>query len=139
MRLDMPLKQEMSEILPALADRFDLQVTDDRYAPESFGNSYVTLQSPRIMVRFVRDRGQVWVEVAPLSAPAAWWPLALALEAIGVQLPETQFDLRSAAALLCDNFQHLAEALGPGLSDTRGEIERRAEERVRAWQAHFRR
>ena len=132
MRLDIPLKQEMGEILPGLLKEFDLRVIEDRYVPESFGNSYVTLQSPRLMVRFVRDRGQVWAEVAPVTAPTAWWPLGFVLEAIRGQLPEIQFDLISAVGLLRGNLLELAEALGPRLSETNREIERHSEERLKA-------
>lgn len=132
MRLDIPLKQEMVEILPGLLREFDLRVIEDQYLPESFGNSYVTLQSPRLLVRFVRDRGQVWAEVAPVTAPTSWWPLGFVLEAIQGQLPKTEFDVTSAVRLLRDNFRELAEALGPNLSETNREIERRSEERLKA-------
>jgi hypothetical protein len=132
MRLDIPLKQEISESLPGLLEELDLRIVEDQYLPESFGNSYVTLQSPRLFVRFVRDRGQVWTEVAPVTAPTSWWPLGFVLEAIRGQLPEIQFDLISAARLLRDNFHELAEGLGPKLAETNREIERRSEERLKA-------
>jgi hypothetical protein len=131
-RLDIPLKQEMAEILPEFDRELNLHVIEDRYAPESFGNSYVTLHSQRLLVRFVRDRGQVWAEVAPLTAPTSWWPIGFVLEAIGGQLPEIPFDLTSAARLLRDNFHELAEALGPRLLETNREIERRSQERLKA-------
>jgi hypothetical protein len=132
MRLDIPLQQEIIESLPGLLEELDLHVVEDRYLPESFGNSYVTLQSPRLLVRFVRDRGQAWAEVAPVTAPTSWWPLGLVLEVIRGQLPDMQFDLTSAAHLLRDNFCELAEALGARLPETKREIEKRGEERLRA-------
>jgi len=131
MRLDIALKQEMAEILPGLLIEFDLRVVDGKYAPESFGNSYVTLQSPRLFVRFVRDRGQVWAEVAPVTAPAGWWPLVFVLEAIQGQVPQKEFDLESVLRLLRDNFRELADALGPKLSETNREIKRHGEERLK--------
>jgi hypothetical protein len=132
MPLDISLKQEMIEILPGLLKNFDLQVIEDQYLPESFGNSDVTLQSPKVLVRFVRDRGHVWAEVAPVTATPSWWPLGLVLEAIQGRLPETQFGLTSAVRLLRDNFCELADALGPRLTETRGDIERLREERLQA-------
>jgi hypothetical protein len=130
-RLDIPLKQEMLEILPGLLKDFDLHVIEDRYLPESFGNSDVTLQSPQLLVRFVRDRGQVWAEVAPVTEPTSWWPLGDVLKAIQGQLPEAPFDLTSAVRLLRDNFRELADALGPRLTGTHRDIERLREARLK--------
>ena len=132
MPLDIPLKQEMIEILPGLLKDFDLHVIEDQYLPESFGNSDVTLQSPKVLVRFVRDRGHVWAEVAPVTATTGWWPLGFVLQAIHGQLPEIQFGLSPAVRLLRDNFCELADALGPRLTETRGDIERLREERLQA-------
>jgi len=98
MRLDIPLRQEMMESISGILEELDLHVIDDQYSPKSFGNSYVTLQSPKIRVRFVRDCGQVWAEVAPVTAPTSWWPLGFVLEAIRGQLPEIQFDLQMLLA-----------------------------------------
>ena len=96
MPLDIPLKQEMIEILPGLLRDFELHVIEDQYLPESFGNSDVTLQSPKLLVRFVRDRGHVWAEVAPVTAATSWSPLGLVLKVIHGRLPENQFGLTSA-------------------------------------------
>src|ERR1700728_3308285 len=129
MRLDIPLKQEIVESLPGLLDDVDLHVVEDVYMPESFGNSYVTLQSSWLWVRFVRDRGHVHAEVAPPTAPTSWWPLGLVLIAIHRQVPEDQSGVLNAARLLRDNFRELADALGPRLTETRSNIERvRAEQ-----------
>jgi hypothetical protein len=124
MRLDIPLKQEMSESIPGLLGDLDLHVVEDVYMPESFGNSYVTLQSPELWVRFVRDRGHVHAEVAPPTVPTSWWPLGLVLKAIQRQVPEDQFGVLNAARLLRDNFRELADALGPRLTETLRDIER---------------
>jgi hypothetical protein len=132
MRLDIPLRQEMMESISGILEELDLHVIDDQYSPKSFGNSYVTLQSPKIWVRLVRDRGQVWAEVAPVTAPTSWWPLGFVLEAIRGQLPAIQFDLPNAARVLRDNFRGFVEALGPKLSETRRVIEQRREERLKA-------
>jgi hypothetical protein len=132
MCLDIPLKQEISESIPGLLEELGLHVVEDQYFPTSFGNSDVTLQSSRLLVRFVRDRGQVWAEVAPPTAPTSWWPLGFVLEAMQGRRPEIQFDLPTAALLLRENFRELVEALGPRLSETRREIEKRSEERLKA-------
>jgi hypothetical protein len=90
------------------------------------------------MVRFVRDRGQVWAEVAAITAPTSWLHVAFVLEAIHGQQPSIPFDLTSAAGLLRDNFRDLVEALGPNLLETRREIEKRGAERLKALMASSR-
>jgi hypothetical protein len=122
MRLDIPIKQEIVESHPGLLEEFGFLITEDRRLTESFGNSYVTLQSSTLWVRFVRDRGQVWAEVAAAAAPTNWYPLRFVLETIRGQLAEPQFDLLTATRLLRDNFRDLADALGPKLPDTLREI-----------------
>jgi hypothetical protein len=131
MRVDIPLKQEISESIPGLLEELGLHVVEDQYSPKSFGNSYVTLQSPGLLVRFVRDRGHVHAEVAPLTAPTSWWPLGFVLIAIQRQVPENQFGLLNAACLLRDNFRELSDALGSRLAETRRDIERLTEERLK--------
>ena len=131
MRSDIPLKQEMSEILPGLLEDLGLHVVEDRYLPRTFGNSDVTLQSPKLCVRFVRDRWHVHAEVAPPTAPTTWWPLGFVLKAIQRQVPEDQFGVLNAARLLRDNFRELADALGPRLAETHRDIERLTEERLK--------
>ncbi|MGB6946755.1 MAG: hypothetical protein WBE37_30450 [Bryobacteraceae bacterium] len=132
MSLDIPLKQEMTETLPGFLQELDLLVIEDLYLPKSFGNSYVTLQSPKFFVRFVRDRGQVWAEVAPVTAPASWWPLGFVVEAMQGHQPEYKFELSDAAHMLKENFRELANALGPRLPETRREMERHGAERLKA-------
>jgi hypothetical protein len=131
MRLDIPLKQEISESIPGLLEELGLHVVESRYFPESFGNSDVTLQSPELWVRFVRDRGHVHAEVAPPTVPTSWWPLGFVLKAIQRQVPEDQFGVLNAARLLRDNFRELADALGPRLSETLRDIEMLTEERLK--------
>jgi hypothetical protein len=132
MRLDITLRQEMLESIPELLEELDLHVVEDRYLPESFGNSDVTLQSPKLWVRFVRDRGHVHAEVAPPTAPTSWWPLGFVIKAIHCQVPEDQFGLLNASRLLRDNIRELADALGPRLTETLRDIERLTEERLEA-------
>jgi len=132
MGLDIPLKQELLESVPELLSELDLHIVEDVYMSKAMGNSYVTLQSPGLTVRFVRDRGQVWAEVAAVTAPTNWLHVGFVLEAIHGQQPRIPFDLTSAVGLLRDNFGDLVQALGPKLQETRREMEKRGAERLKA-------
>jgi len=63
MSTSIPLKQEVTEQLPWLFEELGFRVVEDHFDPKSFGNSFVTLGSPGLQVRFVRDRGQISAEV----------------------------------------------------------------------------
>jgi hypothetical protein len=58
--------------------------------------------------------------------------LGFVLKAIQRHVPEDQFGVLNAAGLLRDNFRELADALGPRLTETRRDIERLTEERLKA-------
>lgn len=132
MGVDIPLEQEISEGFPRLLEELDLRVTDQRYLPESFGNSYVVLESPKLRVRFVRDRGQTWADVAAIAPGTEWWHLSHVLEAIQGTAPQIQLDLPTAVSLLKENFSIISEALGPKLPQTTQEINRHRSERLRS-------
>lgn len=131
-RTDISLKQEMMQSLPRLPEELGLRFVEDLYLPEHAGDSYVTLQCSGLLVRFVRDRGQVWVEVAPATAPTSWWPVTFVLEALQGKTPQVQFNLQAAASLLRDHFSELEHALGSRLSETQREMERLKAERLDA-------
>jgi hypothetical protein len=137
MSASIPLKQEVTEQLPWLFQDFGLRVVEDDFDPKSFGNSFVTLESTGLRVRFIRDRGQVSAEVASCSDPGRWWNLEHVCELIAGRSVEPGFELSSVGALLRNNFPALVEALGPKFSETKRELERKAEERKRAFLRRF--
>lgn len=129
-----PLRQEMTEKLPWLFADLQFRVVGDSYDPRTFGDCLVTLESDVIRLRFVKDRGQILIELRPLSEPSRWWNAVYILEAIRGERPVPHFDLEGAASMLRDNFPALVSALGPGsLEETRREIERHGKERVEAF------
>ncbi len=134
MNVSLSLKQEISDKLPWLFTDLRLRIVDDYFRPESFGNSVVTLESNALRVRFVRDRGQVWVDVGPVDNGSKWWHLTFVLEAIRGTVPAVRFEVNEAALLLRDNYLEVVEALGPNLQATKAELHRREAERLRALQ-----
>jgi hypothetical protein len=47
----------------------------DSYTPESFGDCLIVFESPEFLVRLVRDRGQLFIDVRTLSDSSPWWSL----------------------------------------------------------------
>jgi hypothetical protein len=137
MSTNISLKQQVSEEIPWLFRELGLQITDNDFNPKSFGDSFVILESPALRVRFVRDRGQVSVEVASLADPRTWWHLEHVCEVISGQTAESGFELSAAADLLRRNFKALTDYLGSKYNDTKQELERRAEIRKRAFLKRF--
>ena len=126
------LKEELDEDFLQFLEELGMRIVDQQYLPQSFGNSYLILESPKLRVRFVRDRGQTWADVSSIAPGAEWWHVAYVLEAIYGTAPQIQLDLTTAVGPLKRNFSVLAAALGPKLSDTTREINRHRSERLRA-------
>lgn len=132
MNASVSLKQEVNEQLPWLFQELGFRVVEDDFDPKSFGNSFVTLESSGLRVRFARDRGQVSAEVASRSDPGTWWNLEHVCELIVGRTVEIGFELSAVAALLRKHVSALADYLGPKFTQTKRELERGAEERKQA-------
>jgi len=127
-----PLAELVSERLPWLFREFGFRILESEYDANNFGNSLVVLQSDRIRLRFERDRGQVLAALGPLSEPRTWWGLISLCEVIRNENVTPRYKLDALGAILRDNLPALVEALGPKLSETRQEIEKRRQERSKA-------
>jgi hypothetical protein len=64
----------MSRLLEAVPEAFkelvkehQFSITEETYAPRSFGNAVLDLDGARLRLRLVRDRGQVWVDVGSVD------------------------------------------------------------------------
>jgi hypothetical protein len=130
-----PLLPEVKEKLPWLFDELGFTVVWHQYDYKYFGNSLVELKSDSLRLRFVRDMGKVFAEVASPATPEDWLGLGWVLEAIKDE-PESTFtggcELEGVAALVRQNLDALIEALGPKLSETKAELKRRYDLRVSA-------
>lgn len=129
--LHVALKEEMLERVPWLLEELGFRIVDERYDPQSFGNSLVTLESDSLRVRFVRDRGQVFADVASPSDPDRWWQLVYVCQLILGEFVQPGFELDDVAAFLRDNLAAVQERLGPRYSETKREVRRLQEERAR--------
>jgi hypothetical protein len=130
-----PLLPEVKEKLPWLFDELGFILIWHDYGYKSVGNSLVELKSDSLRLRFIRDMGKVFAEVASLAEPEDWHDLSWVLEAICGE-PAAMFtgtgDLESVASLVRQNLGALIEGLGPRLSQTKQELQRRYDLRVSA-------
>ena len=119
MKETVSLKQGIVDEFPWLCSDLGLRIVEDDFRPESFGNSFVTLESDFLRVRFVRDRGQVWADIGSVDAPKKWWHLLFVLEVIRGPVPEPTYELEQAASLLREISPKVVENLGPKLKSHR--------------------
>ena len=129
MNVLIPLKQELIEQQPWLFQELTLKIVDDAYSSEHFGDSFVTLESSSLRVIFIRDRGQIFIEVASPFDPENWWNINDICEFILHKKIRPEFDLQAVATLLRNNLPALTDYLGPKLNETRRELKKRIKQR----------
>ncbi len=123
------LKQEVAEHLPWLLEDYGLKIVEEAFDPLSFGNSLVVFESNDMRVRFIRERGQVTVEVASCSDPNTWWDLDHVCEIISGHSTSSGSDLPVVASVLRRTYETLVEYLGPNYVQTKRDLEQRAKKR----------
>jgi hypothetical protein len=121
-----PLKVELEKRMPWLFQDLGFRVIYHDYSYKDFGNSVAVLKSDVLLVRFVRDRSRIEVEVASLSEPERWMELGFLWYAITGYRPEPE--LEGWAWFFRDHLAELEDALGPGFSQTKQQFDRRQEE-----------
>jgi hypothetical protein len=126
-----PLKEELIDDQPWLFSEAGFRIIGSDYSPKNFGDSVVTLESDFVRVRFLRERGQVMVDVASLASPNKWTGLVFVLEAIRGALPPPRFELRAAASQLRENLPEIIDGLGPKRDVTEAELQRQDADRLR--------
>ncbi len=89
---------------------------------ESSGDALVDFESPTLRVRVLRDRGQVFLDVAPAGDPPTWFDLPLLLGFLGEQeaadtlLAGGQRDVHEVAGLLRAYYDGIERTLGASRS-----------------------
>lgn len=127
-----PLAPIIAERLPWLFEELGFRLTYSDYDAAHFGDSTVILNSDRIRLRFVRDRGQVMLDLATVAESERWFNLWSLYQVIHDESIKPRFTLNAVGHLLKQEFTALVEALGPKLLETQKEVERRKIERLRA-------
>jgi hypothetical protein len=127
-----PLQEQIRVRAPWLFDTLGCSVIEDSYDSKAFGDSVVVLQCEKVKIRFLQDRGQIFVELMPPAEAGKWWDLFFLLEAIHGLVPNSSFDLDDVTSLLRNELVNLIDALGPKWSQTQHELQRRRQERLEA-------
>jgi hypothetical protein len=111
-------EQKARQGMPFLFQDFSASVVSNHGFPAAFGNAVLVLAAATLLVRVVRDRDELRVDVAPAHAPTEWRLLTVALAAIegNKQNPVVAscISMRQGAALLEPGFASLRAAFSPG-------------------------
>jgi hypothetical protein len=121
-----PLKEEVTNRLPWLLRDLGFYVTFHDYSYKEMGGSVVELESDSLRLRFVRDRGPIYVEVASLSEPERWFELRALWAILTGQSADPE--LEGWGWFIRDHFAQLVEAFGPNFPHAIQEFERRQRE-----------
>ena len=114
-------------------------VPNDKEYPPMFDNALVTVVVNVIRFRFVQDRGDQRVDVAPMHAPEAWEELDFVLMVIDPDGEKPSWvSLGDLAGILITRFAQLEQALSKAeyVSTHRRLSERHTRERMK-WTAAF--
>lgn len=99
---------EIAAVISRLPDASAFRESEQREDSQSFGNAYVVYAAPHMKLRFMKDRGEIRVEIAAPQR-ADWWTLDQLCEALGKPVPG--LDLRSNAEALSRNYSEIVGAL----------------------------
>jgi len=86
-----------AELLPAIA-RLGFAVVES-YVADSFDNASVELAGPTFRLRAFRERGDVFVDIGPVSEPGQWLDSDLMLEHLGLMSSTSDRSREASAAL----------------------------------------
>jgi len=107
-----PLNQQLMQDIPWLFGELGFTVIWDEYDPKAFGDCIVILKSASFRARFIKDRGQILLDLAPNLEPDNWWDLGFILRAIDRECQAPDLTLGAWASLFRENYPALVEALG---------------------------
>lgn len=93
------LSEEISLFHSHFLDDLGFRKVEEMYDVESFGDSTVILESDKLQVRFIRDRGQVFADISSSLDPTSWWDLALVAELTGTTI-ESEKSTQSSCSLV---------------------------------------
>ena len=128
-----PLKDEVERRLPWLLNELGFRITEGTYDYKAMGASLV-LESETMRLRFVRDRGPIYAEVASKADPERWFELGDLWRVLHGERPEPH--LEAWAMFFRDHLGEFAQALGPKLGETLAVYESARQEREEALKRH---
>ena len=84
-----PLSTALKGQASQLSECFHCSLGEETYSHRHFGNATLTLEG-QIRFRFIRDRGEIFIDVAVKDGP--WLQAATVLERIGVSASTSDID-----------------------------------------------
>lgn len=72
-----PFTNQVRKHFRYLLDDYSFSVLSERYSPDVFGNWITVLRSKDCQIRIILDRGQVFLDAGPSSAPTEWFDLSV--------------------------------------------------------------
>jgi hypothetical protein len=93
------LSLDFADKLRDLRDRFGLQETEERYDERNFGDGWVILTAKDFSVRILRDRSQIFIDVA--KPGEQWIDADKRFESLGIHTePESVLSLEQFIDIL---------------------------------------
>jgi hypothetical protein len=108
---DLGFEASIRQHMRFLFERFGASVVSNEYFPAAFGNVIVVIETEGLRLRFVQDRGEVRLDVAPLQNPTEWVDSAFALAAMEDGSGEPQFSLYRTITSIARRLDPKFEAL----------------------------
>lgn len=119
----MRLKDELGSLLDELLASDSAQLALEMNEPAEYGNEELVFKGTRFQFRVVRDRGQIFIDVAPSFEDGEWFMLPRLFEYLGLGQegefspenygPTTPQLLRKQVEVFCANVAQIAALLSP--------------------------
>lgn len=111
------LKEELTNRFPWLFDDLGFHVGAHDFSYKAMGSSFAVLESDVLRVRFLNERGFLYVEVASHAEPERWIDLSALWLCLTGERPSPELD--GWAWFLRDHLSRITEALGPNYDATK--------------------
>ena len=113
---DKQLERSAHEAFAFLFSDWNAKIVESRYERQNFGNGLVVIRAGNLLVRILRDRGQVSVEVGPEN-PSQWeWfdleRVIQILHGMTIGWPICDGTLTDLSRVLRENIPQLMSAFG---------------------------
>jgi hypothetical protein len=104
------LSIELTDKIRILRDNFGLKETEEQYDENHFGNAYLILTAEDFAIRILRDRGQVFADLAKPGGP--WVDADKKLQSLGMHPnPESILSLEQLIDILAREKDRILQAL----------------------------
>ena len=104
------LSEELVTEMKMLERAISVSVADETYAPSHFGDALLTMKGPEHAVRFLRDRGQIFMDIA--GTDGDWRDANGVLEAARLHpSPGKPLSARELVPVICSHFEEIKRFL----------------------------